>query len=95
MTCHPERCAERLGPSPVWRRMVSMCALFDHPEPRRVSPGEYPVWEQALALLNPREDAEERLSWWCAGERSRSGSAHMHGAVGALDALGTSIRTRS
>ena len=29
-----------------------MRALFDPPEPRRVSPGEYPVWDQALALLN-------------------------------------------
>ncbi|QKZ19930.1 hypothetical protein HUT05_22745 [Streptomyces chartreusis] len=29
-----------------------MCALFDPPEPRRVSPGEYPAWDQALALLN-------------------------------------------
>lgn len=29
------------------------CALFSPPpEPRRVSPGEYPEWEQALALLN-------------------------------------------
>ncbi|MFE9373007.1 hypothetical protein ACFYM2_24995 [Streptomyces sp. NPDC006711] len=29
-----------------------MRALFDSPEPRRVSPGEYPVWDRALALLN-------------------------------------------
>ncbi|MGW1713177.1 hypothetical protein [Streptomyces sp. NPDC002156] len=29
-----------------------MHALFHAPEPRRVSPGEYPVWDQALALLN-------------------------------------------
>ncbi|RSS35023.1 hypothetical protein [Streptomyces sp. WAC08241] len=157
-----------------------MRALFDPPGPRRVSPGEYPVWDQALALLNrdlavtlprleplrllalpscdadepenvyvamangewhgndldpnsqdslasalasvadaaqetvtellwqawplcpehglgmhPREDAEERLSWWCAGERSRRGPAHIHAAVGALDASGASIRTRS
>ncbi|KRD19140.1 MULTISPECIES: hypothetical protein [unclassified Streptomyces] len=156
-----------------------MCALFDPPEPRRVPPGEYPLWEQALALVNrdlrvtlprleplqllalpsydagepenvyvamangewhgnplhpnsqdslasavasvadaaqetvvellwqawplcpehglgmhPTEDAEERLSWWCAGERPRGGSAHTHGAVGALDALGTPTRTR-
>ncbi|AZP19197.1 hypothetical protein EJC51_25875 [Streptomyces aquilus] len=157
-----------------------MCALFDPPSPRRVTPGEYPVWEQALALLNrdlavtlprleplqllalppydagepenvyvatatgewhgnpldpnsqdspasalasvadaaqetvvellwqawplcpehdlgmhPREDAEGRLSWWCAGERLRRGPAHVHAAVGALDASGTSIRPRS
>ncbi|MGW3558906.1 hypothetical protein ACWDNT_16285 [Streptomyces sp. NPDC000963] len=157
-----------------------MCALFDPLEPRRVSPGEYPVWDRALALLNrdlavtlprleplrllalppydadepenvhvamangewhgndldpnsqdspasalasvadaaqetvtellwqawplcpdhglgmhPREDAEGRLSWWCAGERSRRGPAHIHAAVGALDASGASIRTRS
>jgi len=150
-----------------------MCAFFDPPEPRRVAPGEYPVWDQALALLNrdlavtlpgqeplqllalppydadepeyvhvalangewhgnplaphsqdspaaalasvadaaqetvverlwqawplcpehglgmhPREDAEERLSWWCAGG-SRRGPAHVHAAVGALDAPGT------
>ncbi|MFI7301280.1 hypothetical protein [Streptomyces sp. NPDC050121] len=154
-----------------------MCALFDPPEPRRVSPGEYPVWDQALALLNrdlavtlprleplqllalpsyavddpedepenvcvamangewhgnyldpnsqdslasalasvadaaqetvmellwqawplcpehglgmhPREDAEEQLSWWCAGERLRRDSAHIHAAVGTLEALG-------
>jgi hypothetical protein len=32
--------------------MVSMRALFDRPEPRRVSPGEYPMWDRALALLN-------------------------------------------
>ncbi|MFD5582510.1 hypothetical protein ACFWII_01705 [Streptomyces sp. NPDC127063] len=157
-----------------------MCALFDPPEPRRVSPGEYPVWDQALALLNrdlaatlpqleplqllalppydadepenvyvamangewhgnhldsnsrdslafalasvadaaqetvtellwqawplcpehglgmhPREDAEGQVSWWCAGERLRRGSAHFHTAVGALDVFGESIRTRS
>ena len=24
----------------------------DHPEPRRVDPGEYPLWDEALALLN-------------------------------------------
>ncbi|MCX5195156.1 hypothetical protein OOK31_14810 [Streptomyces sp. NBC_00249] len=29
-----------------------MRSLFDPPEPRRVLPGEYPVWEAALALLN-------------------------------------------
>ncbi|OKI94449.1 hypothetical protein AMK10_19315 [Streptomyces sp. CB02058] len=29
-----------------------MHALFDRPGPRRVSPGEYPLWEEALALLN-------------------------------------------
>ncbi|SPF07122.1 hypothetical protein [Streptomyces sp. MA5143a] len=29
-----------------------MRAHFDHPEPRRVSPGEYPEWDRALALLN-------------------------------------------
>ncbi|MFC9387211.1 hypothetical protein [Streptomyces venezuelae] len=29
-----------------------MCALFDPQEPRRVSPGEYPAWDEALALLN-------------------------------------------
>ncbi|MGW0281617.1 hypothetical protein ACWDXT_00665 [Streptomyces sp. NPDC003236] len=156
-----------------------MCALFDPPESRRVSPGEYPVWDQALALLNrdlaatlprleplrllalasydadepehvhvamangewhgnhldpdsqdnlasalasvadaaqetvtellwqawplcpehglgmhPREDAEERLFWWCAGEGLRRGPAHMQAAVGALDALEEPIRTR-
>ncbi|MEV5340286.1 hypothetical protein AB0K93_17685 [Streptomyces sp. NPDC052676] len=157
-----------------------MCAPFDPPEPRRVSPGEYPVWDQALALLNrdlavtlprleplrllalpscdadepedvcvamangewhgnpldpnsqdrlasalasvadaaqetvmellwqawplcpehglgmhPVADAQERLFWRCAGERSRRGPAHLHAAVGALDAVGTPIRTRS
>jgi len=144
---------------------------FDPPEPRPVPPGEHPVWEQALALLNRdlaatlprqgplrllalpsydenepeyvyvatadgewhgnhlaphtqagfasalatvadaaqetvterlwqawplcsehnlgmhlREDAEERLSWWCAGERLRHGPGHIHAAVGALGA---------
>ncbi|MGW3664666.1 hypothetical protein [Streptomyces sp. NPDC005141] len=29
-----------------------MRALFDRPEPRRVSVGEYPMWDRALALLN-------------------------------------------
>ncbi|MFK0192842.1 hypothetical protein [Kitasatospora sp. NPDC090308] len=29
-----------------------MHTLFDRSEPRRVSPGEYPTWDQALALLN-------------------------------------------
>ncbi|MCX5008963.1 hypothetical protein OHB05_41315 [Streptomyces sp. NBC_00638] len=29
-----------------------MRAVFDCPEPRRVSPGEYPLWDRALALLN-------------------------------------------
>jgi len=29
-----------------------MHARFDGPETRLVSPGEYPVWDQALALLN-------------------------------------------
>ncbi len=36
----------------AWRRMVPMRAHDDRPEPRRVSPGEHPMWEQALALLN-------------------------------------------
>ncbi|MFG1665062.1 hypothetical protein [Streptomyces sp. Y7] len=156
-----------------------MCALFDPPEPRHVAPGEYPLWDQALALLNrdvavtlphlgplqllalPPYDADEpenvyvalangewhgnhldpnsqdglgfalasvadavqetvierlwqawplcpehglgmhpsdaegQLSWWCAGERLHRGPAHIHAAVGALDALGNSIRTRS
>ncbi|MFJ3510952.1 hypothetical protein [Streptomyces luteogriseus] len=149
-----------------------MRARFDPPEPRRVPPGEYQVWDQALALLNrdlavtlpqleplrllalpshdadepesvyiamadgewhgncldpnsqdslatalasvadaaqetvmelswqvwplcpehglgmhPMEDAQERLFWWCAGERLRRGPAHVHAAVGALDAV--------
>ncbi|MFD6550110.1 hypothetical protein [Streptomyces sp. NPDC058398] len=156
-----------------------MRALFDPPEPRRVSPGEYPMWDRALALLNrdlavtlpqqeplqllalPPNDADEpegvyvalangewhgnclypdspdnlasalaivadaaqetvterlwqawplcaehglgmhardadgQLSWWCAGERSRRGPAHVRAAVGALDTLGESSRTRS
>ncbi|MFD9124762.1 hypothetical protein [Kitasatospora sp. NPDC059571] len=148
-----------------------MRALFDHHEPRRVLPGEYPTWDRALALLNrdvavtlpeqgplqllalapydedgpenvyvalangewhgnylhpesaddpasalaviadaaqdavterlrqawplcaehglgmhPR-DADGQLSWWCAGERSRRGPAHIRAAVGALDAF--------
>ncbi|MEU2354354.1 hypothetical protein ABZ599_15535 [Streptomyces misionensis] len=29
-----------------------MRELFDRPEPRRVSPGEYPMWDRALTLLN-------------------------------------------
>lgn len=29
-----------------------MRPLFDPPEPRRVPPGEYPIWDQALTLLN-------------------------------------------
>lgn len=29
-----------------------MHALFDRPGPRRVSLGEYPMWDEALALLN-------------------------------------------
>ncbi|MEV4940497.1 hypothetical protein [Streptomyces zaomyceticus] len=146
-----------------------MRPLFDHPEPRRVSPGEYPMWDRALALLNrdlavtlPEQeplrlvallpydadepenvyvalangewhgncldsadgpasalaivadaaqetvaerlwqawplcaehglgmhpqDADEQLSWWCAGERSSRGPAHIRAAVGALDTL--------
>ncbi|MFF5496107.1 hypothetical protein [Streptomyces aquilus] len=145
--------------------------MEDLPEPRPVAPGRYPVWEQALALLNrdlsvtlprleplrllalpsydteepewvyvatangewhgnalpphsqdslasalasvadaaqesvvellwqawplcpehglgmhPREGAEKRLSWWCAGGGARRGPAHVHAAVGALDA---------
>ncbi|MEZ0094417.1 hypothetical protein [Streptacidiphilus sp. EB129] len=149
-----------------------MCAHFDRPEPRWVLPGEYPLWDQALALLNrdlavtlpeqrplqllalppyaadelenvhvalangewdgnclfpdsaddpaqalavvadaaqetvverlwqawpccpehdlgmhPREDADGRLCWWCAGDRSRRGPAHLRAAVGALDTL--------
>lgn len=145
--------------------------LFDRPEPRRVSPAEYPLWGRALGLLNrdlaatlpdqeplqllalppydanepenvhialangewhgnhlypesaddpavalavvadaaqetvterlwqawplcaehglgmhPR-DADGQLSWWCAGERSRRGPAHVRAAVGALDTL--------
>ena len=148
-----------------------MCALFDPIETRRVSPGEYPVWDRALALLNrdlavtlpeqeplqllalSPDDADEpesvyvalangewhgnrlysdstddpdsalaivadaaqdtvserlwqawpvcaehglgmhsrevdgEMSWWCAGERSRRGPAHIRAAVGALDTL--------
>ncbi|MFF7173317.1 hypothetical protein [Streptomyces pseudovenezuelae] len=30
-------------------------------------------------------EVEGRLSWWCAGERSRVGAAHTRAAVGALD----------
>lgn len=145
--------------------------LSDRPEPRRVSPAEYPMWSRALGLLNrdlaatltdqeplqllalppydaiepenvhialangewhgnhlypesaddpavalavvadaaqetvterlwqawplcaehdlgmhPR-DADGQLSWWCAGERSRRGPAHLRAAVGALDTL--------
>ncbi|MGK5639107.1 hypothetical protein ACSNOK_12495 [Streptomyces sp. URMC 126] len=155
-----------------------MCALFDRSEPRRVSPGEYPLWDRALALLNrdlavtlpeqkplqllalppydahgpeyvyvalangewhgncldpesvddpaaalatvaeaaqetvterlwqawplcsvhdlgmhPR-DADGRLSWWCAGERSRRGPAHIRAAVGALDTFVHPCRPR-
>ncbi|KIZ16426.1 hypothetical protein [Streptomyces natalensis] len=29
-----------------------MSGLFDLPEPRRVSLGEYPLWDEALALVN-------------------------------------------
>ncbi|WP_435197503.1 hypothetical protein [Streptomyces sioyaensis] len=29
-----------------------MSALFDPPEPRGVLPGEYPLWDEALALVN-------------------------------------------
>ncbi|MFE0379870.1 hypothetical protein ACFW1M_30920 [Streptomyces inhibens] len=29
-----------------------MSALFDLPEPRRVLQGEYPLWDEALALVN-------------------------------------------
>lgn len=29
-----------------------MSALFDLPEPRRVSLGEYPLWDEALAVVN-------------------------------------------
>jgi hypothetical protein len=32
--------------------MVSMSALFDLPEPHRVALGEYPLWDEALALVN-------------------------------------------
>ncbi|MFF9839122.1 hypothetical protein [Streptomyces sp. NPDC013740] len=35
--------------------------------------------------MHPR-DGDEQLSWWCAGERSSGGPAHIHAAVGALDA---------
>ncbi|MGW1963487.1 RNA-guided endonuclease InsQ/TnpB family protein [Streptomyces sp. NPDC001935] len=38
------------------------------------------------------EDAEERLSWWCVGERLSRGPARVHAAVGGLDALGESTR---
>ncbi|MFJ7208304.1 hypothetical protein ACIQWR_32845 [Streptomyces sp. NPDC098789] len=154
-----------------------MRAPFDRPEPRPVPPGEYPLWGEALALLNrdlavtvpeqkplqllalppyaengpenvyvalangewhgnplypesaenlalalaavadaaqetvterlwrawplcaehdlgmhPRE-ADGRLSWWCAGERLRSGPAHVRAAVGELDALVRPRRT--
>ncbi|MEU9487579.1 hypothetical protein AB0D83_28690 [Streptomyces decoyicus] len=31
---------------------VSMSALFDLPEPRRVLLGDYPLWDWALALVN-------------------------------------------
>ncbi|MFF2998760.1 hypothetical protein ACFVTC_30040 [Streptomyces sp. NPDC057950] len=36
--------------------------------------------------MHPR-DADGQLSWWCAGERSRRGPAHVRAAVGALDTL--------
>ncbi|MER6673711.1 hypothetical protein [Streptomyces sp. NPDC000983] len=45
--------------------------------------------------MHPREDARERLSWWCAGEGARRGPAHLHAAVGALDTSGERVRTRS
>ncbi|QLJ06366.1 hypothetical protein HZZ00_18245 [Streptomyces sp. NEAU-sy36] len=32
-------------------------------------------------------DADGQLSWWCAGERSRRGPAHIRAAVGALDTI--------
>ncbi|MFC0842609.1 hypothetical protein ACFH04_02515 [Streptomyces noboritoensis] len=148
-----------------------MRASFEGPEPRRVPPGEYPMWDLPLALLNrdlaatlPEQeplqllalppyaadepesvyvalangewhgshlyqdpadgpasalaivadaaqetvteclwqawplcaehglgmhpqDADGQLSWWCAGERLRRGSAHIRAAVGALDTL--------
>jgi hypothetical protein len=37
--------------------------------------------------MHPRDDADGRISWWCAGERSSPGSAHIHAAVGAIDAF--------
>ncbi|GAA1530828.1 hypothetical protein GCM10009730_45140 [Streptomyces albidochromogenes] len=36
--------------------------------------------------MHPR-DADGQLSWWCAGERSRHGRAHIRAAVGGLDTL--------
>ncbi|MEU0582293.1 hypothetical protein [Streptomyces sp. NPDC006132] len=44
--------------------------------------------------MHPREDAQERLSWWCAGERLRRGPAHIHAAVGVLDAAARHGRTQ-
>ncbi|WP_198545830.1 hypothetical protein [Actinacidiphila yeochonensis] len=148
-----------------------MPAPYERPEHRRVLPGEYPLWDGALALLNrdlavtipeqeplrllalrpwgadePEDvyvalangewhgnnlqpgsaddpayalsavadaaqdtvmerlwrvwplcaehglgmhpqDADGRIVWWCAGERSRRGPAHVRAAVGALDTL--------
>lgn len=41
--------------------------------------------------MHPETDAEDQVSWWCAGARSRSGSAHVHRAVGELAAVSTPL----
>lgn len=47
----------------------------------------WPVCAEHGLGMHPR-DADEQLSWWCAGERLTRGPAHIRAAVGALDTLG-------
>ena len=48
----------------------------------------WPVCDVHGLGMHPR-DADGRLSWWCAGVRTRPGTAHILAAVGAL---GTVVR---
>ncbi|MCX5205598.1 hypothetical protein OG897_29575 [Streptomyces sp. NBC_00237] len=44
----------------------------------------WPLCPEHELGMHPR-DADGRLSWWCAGERLRHGTAHIRAAVGELD----------
>ena len=46
----------------------------------------WPVCAEHGLGMHPR-DVDGQLSWWCAGERTRPGTAHVREAVGALDSL--------
>lgn len=56
----------------------------------------WPLCAPSTAWACIRRDGDEQLSWWCAGERSSGGPAHIHAAVGALDApVADSLRRQS